>query len=180
MTRETNWLKVRKDLPCRICGKADWCKVSADGAVALCGRVQQGSFQEAKGGTGYLHRLIEKATPDGGGRGARLKPKPVTPALPARDWKGEAERLRAAMDAGRSAALAEATGIPPDAWALLSPGWAAAEDLRTLRAGGKGWPEDRPDGAWIIAEHDGGGRIVGLALRAVDGPRARRPGQVAG
>lgn len=53
------WHKVSKTLPCVICGKPDWCKVSADGAVALCARTEAGSFEAVKNGQGWMHRLKE-------------------------------------------------------------------------------------------------------------------------
>src|SRR5690606_19684234 len=37
------------------------------------------------------------------------------------------------------------------------------------RAGGAGWAENCPEGAYVFAERNGDGRIVGLSLRALDG-----------
>jgi hypothetical protein len=80
------WRKVTKADPCPICRHADWCKVSADGAVALCGRIEQGSFEKAKGNGGFLHRLIEKPRSDYGGNGQAhrpsAKPKPQAGKAP--------------------------------------------------------------------------------------------------
>ncbi len=176
MNANTKWLRVRKDQPCPVCQHTDWCKVSADGAVVLCGRIEQGSFQKAKGGSGFLHRLIDSPRPGPKGNG-QAGNRPMQAAVgPDRDWSGEAERLHAKITDPRLAKLAEATGVPVSAWARLSPGWAEVEDLAKLRASGAGWGENRPDGAWAIAEHSGDGRIVGLTLRAVDGRKGAPSG----
>ena len=62
--RATNstWRRVSRETPCPICGKDHACKVSADGAVAMCKRIEQGAFKESKGW--YFHRLIETPLPD--------------------------------------------------------------------------------------------------------------------
>lgn len=64
MSGSQEWRRATRSNPCRICGKDHACKVSADGAVALCKRVEQGAFSVRRGGW-YLHRL------DGGGNGRR-------------------------------------------------------------------------------------------------------------
>ena len=52
------WLEYRSlREPCPICGKKDRCKISPDGAVALCFRIDAGAFREAAGGIAWLHRL---------------------------------------------------------------------------------------------------------------------------
>ena len=52
------WLRVNRAKPCPVCGKDHACKVTTDGAVAMCKRIAQGAFKESKGW--YFHRLIEK------------------------------------------------------------------------------------------------------------------------
>jgi hypothetical protein len=74
------------------------------------------------------------------------------------------------------AALADSTGVPASAWALLSPGWASIDDLRRLRAGGAGWKEKPVDGAWAFPERSGDGRVVGLSFRALDGRKGAPTG----
>lgn len=34
-----DWLRVRRDRPCVICGKPDWCTYSSDGRIACCMRI---------------------------------------------------------------------------------------------------------------------------------------------
>jgi hypothetical protein len=56
----SKWVRVSKKSPCPICEQADWCSISADGAVAKCMRVAEGSFKskdDVNGGCYYLHRL---------------------------------------------------------------------------------------------------------------------------
>lgn len=157
-----HWPKVTHENPCPKCGKPDRCTMAPDGRAGHCfrgGETWRDGNASANGdGTRYL------------GAAHRTKPKAATtPAANDRDWKAEAERLRGAMTEEHLAALSEATGVPAAAWALLSPGWASAEDLRAMHAGGAGWKEDPPGGAYAFAEHDGSGRVVGLSLRAPDG-----------
>jgi hypothetical protein len=146
----------------------------------LCGRVEKGSFQPAKGGSGYLHRLVEtsKAAFRAKLPTPKSKPAPAEPSSAA--WKKYAEHLRAALKEGDLAKLAETTGLPPAAWAALAPGWANADDLRSLRAGGAGWNDQFPAGAWTFAEYSGEGQIVGLSLRAVDGRKGAPAGSKRG
>jgi hypothetical protein len=60
----SHWHDVSHHTPCPICGKPDWCRLSADGAWAICRRVDTGSgvHKQDKGGTEYwLYRLNEGA-----------------------------------------------------------------------------------------------------------------------
>ncbi len=112
--------------------------------------------------------------PNGNGRAYRPKPKRAEP--PAKDWAMLLKTLQAAMTDDRLGKLAETTGVPVAAWAKLSPGWADKETLKAMRAGGAGWADAPPDGAWAIAEHDGDGRTIGLTLRAEDGRKGAPAG----
>ena len=51
----------KKDSPCPICGRADWCKVSVDGCMVWCGRESAGAVKAGPRG-GWIHRL--KDSPD--------------------------------------------------------------------------------------------------------------------
>jgi hypothetical protein len=60
------WVRVSKQSPCRVCEHPDWCSVSADGAVAKCMRVEEGSFRskdDQNGGRYHLHRLADGLRP---------------------------------------------------------------------------------------------------------------------
>jgi putative DNA primase/helicase len=59
-----DWHPVSKQTPCKICGKLDWCSLSADQTVAACRRVENGSFKTKHDRNGcpvYLHLLAPKA-----------------------------------------------------------------------------------------------------------------------
>lgn len=61
MSANPCWVRVTRGAPCPICDHGDWCRVSADGALAGCMRVQEGSFKSREGRDGstvYLHRLV--------------------------------------------------------------------------------------------------------------------------
>src|SRR5438309_1602204 len=65
------WYQVSPSTPCSICGKPDWCRVTMDGAWAICRRVNTGvgmSKRDKNGAEYWLYRL------DGGA----LHPHPVT------------------------------------------------------------------------------------------------------
>jgi len=56
----SRWLRVTASNPCPICRKGDWCRVTADGSLAGCMRVETGCFRVKEGRDGstvYLHRL---------------------------------------------------------------------------------------------------------------------------
>ena len=56
----SKWVRVSKESPCPICKEPDWCSVSADGSVAKCMRVEEGSFKrkaDKNGAAYFLHRL---------------------------------------------------------------------------------------------------------------------------
>ena len=47
-------VRVNKETPCPVCGRHDWCLVSADGTAAICARVEEGS-KKRSGDAGWLH-----------------------------------------------------------------------------------------------------------------------------
>lgn len=55
----SGWQRVNKSRPCPVCSNDHACKISTDGAAAMCKRVRDGCFKETKGGW-YLHRLKER------------------------------------------------------------------------------------------------------------------------
>jgi hypothetical protein len=57
---ETQWKEARKDSPCPICGKTDWCSVSMDGRLVACRRESKGATKvktDKSGAEYYLHRI---------------------------------------------------------------------------------------------------------------------------
>ncbi len=90
--------RVTKAAPCPICGKGDACKVSSDGAVAMCKRIEQGCFKTVPGGW-YFHRLIESPRPDynGNGQAHRQGAKPQARASKAPKAYPDAQAAMAAV-----------------------------------------------------------------------------------
>ena len=41
----TRWLRVNASKPCPVCNHPDWCRVTTDGALAGCMRIDQGCFR---------------------------------------------------------------------------------------------------------------------------------------
>lgn len=56
---------VTERSPCPICGSGGWCRVSADGAVVLCRRVEAGGRAklDAAGVPYYVHRIGPGSAP---------------------------------------------------------------------------------------------------------------------
>jgi hypothetical protein len=52
--------RVSRSSPCPICRKADWCRVAANGAYAICNRVESPTPARGNGG-GWIHRLDGQA-----------------------------------------------------------------------------------------------------------------------
>src|SRR5262245_3134720 len=62
------WVRVSTHSPCPVCKHSDWCRVTADGAVAGCMRVEAGAFRSKEGRDGsrvFLHRLAGSSRPEG-------------------------------------------------------------------------------------------------------------------
>lgn len=179
------WQEVNKSNPCPACGKPDWCAWTPDRAMLKCERTAEPpagmvKMKDADGGALFKHAdasgpRTPTTTKARQARGADA-PCAAPTAAPDRDWQAAIEVFRTAMAVPHLTRLAEATGIPATAWARLSPGWAGADDLYRLHAGGAGWKEDRPNGAWAVAEHSGDGRVVGISLRAADGRKGAPSG----
>lgn len=76
------WIPATLELPCPICGKTDWCSVSADGSVAICRRVAEGGVrrQDRVGAEYWVHRLAAPA----GATGAASPQSPQNGAAPSK------------------------------------------------------------------------------------------------
>ena len=150
----SKWPRVSKQRPCPKCGKPDRCTIAPDGSAGRCFR----NGETWRDGNAPRNRSAHV------GAAHRPKSKPDST-----DWKAAAERFAAAISPEQLTALADATGIHAAAWQGLSPGWATASELKAMRAGGAGWAENPPDGAYTFPERAGDGRIIGISLRAPDG-----------
>jgi hypothetical protein len=65
---------VTRRAPCEVCGKSDWCSITADGARVICMRVRS---DKPTRNNGYLHILRDDLTPP-----ARPLPQPPRPQPP--------------------------------------------------------------------------------------------------
>lgn len=96
--------------PCGVCGRPDWCSVSADGGMAICMRVADGARRQARNG-GYVHLLGHSAAPP-------PPPVDVRPIALPRDLPAVVEKGVARTTRGWLTALAVQLGLPsegPDA-----------------------------------------------------------------
>jgi hypothetical protein len=92
-----DWHNVLPHSPCPICGKPDWCRISTDGAWAICRRVDTGGgmHKQDKGGADYwLYRL------DGGSQQPRPAVEVCLPSSPVCADTGTLDRVyRTLLDA---------------------------------------------------------------------------------
>ena len=152
MSGDNGWLRVSRARPCPICGKPDWCAVSANGAVALCQRIESA---KRCGDGGWLHRLREEPhTPRGRPRRTfRL----IGGDNPGRDDLDDLmTRFRAEVDPDDLSALANALGV-------------LVENLNRLGIGWSGW-------GWTFPMVDASGAVRGIRVRKRDGTKLAIPG----
>ncbi len=145
MSTHSEWRRVSKCHPCPICEKPDWCSVSADGAVALCQRVES---PRRIGDAGWLHRLTDDPRdyrrPV---RTVRIAPKPTPRAeLPKLN-----DRYQASVNSDELKRLANTLGL----------------SVGSLHRLGIGWSADHK--AWTFPMTDTAGQIRGIRLRRCDG-----------
>ncbi len=69
------WQRVNQRNRCAICNHSGWCRVSPDGAIAGCMRVDRGAFRVADTQLGamYLHRLRDDRAPSSSLRNGSLR-----------------------------------------------------------------------------------------------------------
>ncbi len=113
--------------------------------------------------------LFRPSCGNGSHRAGFSRPAPKAVNASARNWQSESERFKEAITAGQTERLAADLGVTVAALSALSVGWASADELRGMKAGGAGWSQSYPDGAFTFSERDGNGRIAGLSLRSLDG-----------
>ena len=138
----SEWRRVSRRHPCPVCGRRDWCGVSADGEFAICMRVE--SDRPTKNG-GWLHRLGD------GDRPLPPPPRPkrrAPPLLLVERWR----RWRDRTTPSQVAHLADSLGV--DAEALTRLGAACTPEY----------------GAWAFPMRDAEGHVIGIRLRG-DGGR---------
>ncbi len=73
------WTNTTRSAPCPICGHAGWCRLSADGQLAACRRIEQGAARtrtDKNGAAFFIHRIDGRAADPP----PRLDPPPMTTA----------------------------------------------------------------------------------------------------
>ncbi len=132
-------IRVRKDNPCPVCGRPDWCLIAEDGSSAICQRVES---PIRKGGAGYLHRLSDNPVP------VKYKPRPKKQE-PAPDFFKLTTECRQRMDSNMLQMFSEYSGL-------------SVESLKRVQVGfhrcyGQHWH--------TFPMRDGLGKLVGIRLR---------------
>lgn len=158
----SDWQRVRRDRPCVLCGRGDWCLYVGDPAdpeACICPRTPGGNDL---GEAGYLHRRHIRTDLPRTPAIARPKPAPAS-ALSAEQW----DRLVRCWELGhadpRLHELAGQLGVPPQTLLATDVGWAPARDLHALDTACSG------DGCWCWPMRDGWGNTIGVRLRTRDG-----------
>ena len=139
----TKWVRVTRHRPCSICGKPDWCGVSADGAMACCMRVK--SDRPARNG-GWLHSIAGAPPPP--------IPREYVPRPPRRPppyWPALLRRFERDTPAAEVERLAAGLGLSPSSLLRLGTVWAARHK------------------AWAFPMCDAKHQTIGIRLRAEDG-----------
>lgn len=144
-------IRVTTQNCCPICGKPDWCLVSADGQTAICPRVEEGSIKRA-GEAGWLHKLgANHVLPV---PAAVIKPEESAPKI---DFE---QLVRHRCE--------QAEPHIHDLACKLSVG---VEVLRSLQVGYNGF-----DQTFTFPERDGTGKVIGILRRYSDGRKRRITG----
>lgn len=137
-------IRVRKDNPCPICGRSDWCLVAESGSAAICSRIEEGSVRKA-GDAGWLHKLTPDQRP-----AKRYVAKPKKQAPPPDFYMLTQRYLMTVTGFDR---LSKELGVSVSSLQRLQVGWKA-----------------KPI-AYAFPMRDGGNRIVGIRLRLPSGKK---------
>ena len=147
----SEWIRVRKDNPCPICGRPDGCRIARNGSVAECSRIESPKLIGEPFAGGWLHKLTDK--PFQPGR-SFVKPKPKPPG-PAVDWEKLVANYRKDFCMEGACAL---FGVSAMALDELLIGWSTEKNAHTFPM------------------KDGRGNIIGIRLRTLDGYKFSVPG----
>lgn len=135
-------IKVRKDNPCPVCGKTDWCLVEEDKSAAICQRISDGSVRKM-GEAGWLHKFGDKPAPV-----RKYRPKPKT-TVPAPDFSKEVRQCQ--QDLTDYTLLAKDLGVSEASLGRLNVGFFEKSQ------------------AYSFPMRDGRHQFVGIRLRATYG-----------
>lgn len=141
MSKSSNWIRVNWENRCPICGKADWCLVSADGTAAICPRTES---KRDLGEAGFLHVLKEREWYD--------RPTPAPKDRTVQDMTELAEKYRRAISTGAIEFLAKQLSVSTSSLLAFGVGWSSGHQAYTI-----------PSWNSLV------GRITGIQLRRTDG-----------
>ena len=137
---------VSKTSPCPICGRPDWCGITADGGLAICMRVAEGRICPSRNG-GHVH--IAAVGP------RRRRPTTITSIINAKPTRQDlavlARQYATAIDPAKLAKFADGLGV-------------TVQSLRRLGIG-----RCVESNAWSFPMQDAAGVIVGIRLRSDTG-----------
>jgi len=140
-------LRVKKNNPCPICGRPNWCLIAEDGSAAICSRISEGSVKKS-GDAGFLHILKDRPPQQ---RRKYVKPQPPRPVI---NWEKLNADYRNGFDMIKAVAL---FGVSAMALDEVLIGW------------------DPKKKAHTFPMKDGKGNIIGIRLRTLDGHRFSVP-----
>jgi 5S rRNA maturation endonuclease (ribonuclease M5) len=148
-------LRVSAKHLCPVCGKPDWCLRTADGAAAICARIESGKPLGKREPAGWLHILRAQVGTSANSRQTRTcrlnfnsnKALPVVgksevgiPSL--------AQEYVAALAPERLSVLASSLGLTPEALLQLEVGWSEEH------------------AAYSFPMRDAAGTVIGIRLRS--------------
>jgi hypothetical protein len=145
MTVPKGFRRVGRGFPCPVCGRTDWCLLSADDTAAICARSESA---RRCGDAGWLHRLQERPWKPEQWRTRRI---PLTAVRGSPDLARLAAQYREAVDHVRLLQFAVGLGLSVPGLCLLGVGWS---------------PEHR---AWTFPMTDPEGNVLGIRLRRLSG-----------
>ena len=141
-------IRVRKDNPCPVCGRPNWCLVEEDGSAAICARISEGGKKVGTKDAGWLHKLVPDQKPV---KRHRAKSKKRGPPP---DFYRLTQQYLAKVSG--YTVLSNTLGVSPKSLARLQMGWCATSK------------------AYAFPMRDGANRIVGIRLRSSTGKYAVR------
>ncbi len=138
--------RVRRNSPCPVCGKPDWCLIAPDKSISICARIERGSVKKC-GDAGWLHVLHEDVD-----RPRAFTTRITTKIDDAKDFRPLATKYQEQLTAGKISTLAPTLGV-------------SAASLRRLQVG---WDGE----AYTFSMSDGKGKIIGIRRRFPSGRKA--------
>ncbi|MHC4544549.1 MAG: toprim domain-containing protein [Planctomycetota bacterium] len=133
----SEWIRVSKSKPCKICSRSDWCAVSANDKIAHCMRTE--SSKPCKSG-GWIHNLDDSQLIS---TVPKRMPKPIVRSEPSKDFFSLARQYQHNLT--DLTVLSKDLGISIESLKRLEVGWDGRNYTFPMR--------------------NGNDRIVGIRLR---------------